>query len=172
MSSTKKDIEALKRKIETARDKVLDEIEDVGEDAAALIKKRTRLGYGVSEHGARKEKLKPLADSYKKQRRGEITFRKKDGYTYPIKPREKPKLSSNTTAKRSNLTYSGEMLDDLHAKKTKTNTVEITFKTKESKKKAEYVSETRPFNFLSSSEIKQIREKIQKRIENILKKLS
>lgn len=68
-------------------------LNDLGNEAAQLIKKRTRLGYGVSEVGGTKEKLEPLSEPYKKQRKG--------------------KISGPTTPAKSNLTYSGELLDDL-----------------------------------------------------------
>ncbi len=141
------------KKLQAARDEVLDELEDVGNQAADIIRKRTQLGYGVSEQGARKEKLKPLTDKYVKRRKS---------------------LSlGKTTPKKSNLTQSGHMLDDLHAKKTKEGTVEITFKSEEAQDKATWNTDKgRAFNNLSSSEIRQVKEIIQKKLEKILKKTS
>lgn len=59
-----------------------------------IIVKRTRLGYGVDKFLEPKSKLRPLADSYVKQRR-------------------KTKLNALTSAKKSNLTRTGQMLDSI-----------------------------------------------------------
>lgn len=152
MSNPEKDIKALMKKLSKVRDEVIKDIEEVGDEAANLIRKRTKLGYGVSEQGGKKKKLTPLSENY-------------------IKRRKSFKLGE-TTPKRSNLTLSGQMLDDLHAKKKKDNSVEITFKSEEAKDKAKWNTDKgRPFNFLSSSEIKQVREIIQKKIQNLIKKI-
>lgn len=70
----------------------LDPIADI---AANLIRVRTRLGYGVRSEGQERSKLKPLSSKY-------IDFRKKY-----------KNLSGFTTAKRSNLTLTGQLLDSL-----------------------------------------------------------
>jgi len=68
--------------------------------AADLIRKRTRLGYGVRGEGAERERLKALSPKY-------VDFRKKN-----------PRLSEFTTAKRSNLTFTGQLLDSLKGRTT------------------------------------------------------
>jgi hypothetical protein len=67
------------------------------QETADDIKKRTRLGYGVEKDYASKEKLKYLSEKY-------IEYRKKDKHG---------ELSSATSARKSNLTYTGQMLDAL-----------------------------------------------------------
>lgn len=132
-------------------------MEKLGEAAAELIKKRTRLGYGVDESGGSKAKLKPLSEPYKKTRK-------------------KHKPTGPSTPAKSNLTYTGQMLDDLGPTSSSEGHVEIGFKTEESAQKAEWVTEGgRPFNNLSKSEIKQIEqalsEEVAKRIKISMHKL-
>lgn len=68
----------------------------LGEFIAELIRKRTRLGYGVDRDYGQKTKLKSLKASYKKFR----------GYAD-----EAGFLSSNTSQGKSNLTLTGQLLD-------------------------------------------------------------
>lgn len=79
---------------------------DVGVFATELIVKRTRLGYGVEQSLGQKAKLAPLSQRYIKSR---SMF---DG------------LSDMTTAKRSNLTRTSQMLDSIRSV-VKGNTIEI-----------------------------------------------
>lgn len=75
-------------------------MQDFMEKLRADIVKRTRMGYGVNQDLGTKEKLASLSKKYKK-------FRKDNPYN---------ELSKMTNATRSNLTYSGQMLDSLYAK--------------------------------------------------------
>ena len=79
---------------------------DVGVFATELIVKRTRLGYGVEQSLGQKKKFAVLSPSYIKSR---SMF---DG------------LSDMTTAKRSNLTRTSQMLDSIRSV-VKGNTIEI-----------------------------------------------
>lgn len=124
---------------------------ELGKEAARLIKKRTRLGWGVSDHEAKKGKLKVLSASYKKAR----------GKKRPKGP---------TSASKSNLTNTGEMLDSLKASVKKDGQVEIGFSNSDSEKKAGWVSKDRPFNYISSSEFKQLRKFLQEKLQLIIKK--
>lgn len=152
--SAKEDIARLKKTLEGVRDELESKkrMEALGDMAAKLIRKRTLLGWGVSEKGAKKQKLDKLSDSYK-------NFRKKN----------KPKGKS--TPSKSNLTYTGDMLDALEARHAKDNKVTIGFKDTESEKKAEWVSEDRPFNNLSKSEIKQLEQFLDDEMKKILNKV-
>jgi hypothetical protein len=60
-----------------------------------LIKKRTRLGYGVKKDGGEKSPLKALSKGYKKTRK------------------DSGKLSSLTSVNKSNLTFTGQLLNSL-----------------------------------------------------------
>ena len=98
------------------------------------IKTRTRLGYGVDDNGTQ-SKLKPLAKS-------------------TIKSRESKRLSSETSPSTSNLTESGDMLDGMTARVsqyTNGTRIEIQLQAKDLKK-AQYVSEDRPFMNLTSQQ--------------------
>lgn len=122
-------------------------LKKIGLFAASLIKKRTRLGYGVRLMNGSKEKLKKLSDSYKKQRKN-------------------MDLSGKTTENRSNLTQTGRMLDDLTAWINANGSATIGIEDAESYLKMGWAHETgREFNLLSEAEIKQIRQYI----ENMLK---
>ena len=122
----------------------------LGDNAAALIKKRTRLGYGVDQNGGTKAKLKPLSPGYKKQR-------KADG------------VASTTTPNKSNLTNTGAMLDNISAKAT-TGKVTIGFPDKAQEQKAEWVTEGgRPFNYLSEAEVKQLQNQLEAEVKKQLK---
>jgi len=126
-------------------------MEKLGEAASELIRKRTRLGYGVAEENGSKGKLKPLSEPYKKTRK-----------------RNKP--TGPSTPAKSNLTYTGQMLDDLGPVQSSQGHVEIGFKTDKSTKKAEWVTEGgRPFNNLSKSEIKQLEQALSDEIGKSLK---
>lgn len=67
------------------------------QETADDIKKRTRQGYGVVSDYKPKKPLKALSTRYK-------AFRKKNPYS---------ELSDKTAPNKSNLTYSGQMLDAL-----------------------------------------------------------
>lgn len=147
-----KQIQELMKKLEKARDGMLKDIKSIGDFAANLIKKRTRLGYSVPSHGGSKSKLKPLSPKY-------------------IKQRGRENLSPMTTKNRSNLTRTGEMLDSIISKKTSENTIEIGFSNEDSENKAEWNAKDRPFNFLSSAEQKQIKQELGNILQKILAKI-
>jgi hypothetical protein len=88
--------------------------------AADLIRKRTRLGYGVNEEGAERKRLKALRPSYIDFRKGKVAFyTSKLGHVYPVTRNiKKPILSEFTTATRSNLTFTGQLLDSLKGRTT------------------------------------------------------
>ena len=152
-SNPDKDIKELLQKLEKAKEELLDTIEDTGDEAANLIRKRTRLGYGVAEKGGTKKRLNNLTEKYAKRRKHLIN-------------------NSLTTPKKSNLTQTGEMLDSLCAKKKSDNTVEITFSSEEAMDKATWNTDKgRPFNNLSKAEIRQLKQSLQDRLDKILKKI-
>lgn len=132
--------------------------------AANDIKVRTRLGYGVSKNEQPREKLKPLKDSY-------ITQRQRD--------KKSRRLSGATTAGKSNLTRSGQMLDAITSKVTSKNKGSIEFDEARSdghtnSEIADYVSKDRPFLNLSNLELKRLEDRLRKdltqEVTNRLKK--
>ncbi len=62
------------------------------------------------------------------------------------------------------------MLEDLEAKK-RGNKVRIDLASKESADKAEWVSKDRAFNNLSKSELKQLKQSLEKKIKKEAKKI-
>lgn len=126
--------------------------ERIGEFAANLIKKRTLLGYGVRDQGGKKEKLKALSAKYK-------DFRKKNPPTGP------------TTAGKSNLTYTGDMLNAVDYKVNGTNIEIGIFDDAESEKAFWNMLNDREFINLSDSEIKQVGQYIKKIIDEEINKL-
>ncbi len=127
---------------------------------ADRVRARTRRGYGVPVFGKGKEKLAPLKKS-------------------TIKARERMKangqLSSETSPRRSNLTMTGKMLDDLYTKVVN-NTVKIKFKTNYSEQKAKWAGEgssnraKREFRNLSSPELKDFMRRVKNILTEIVKK--
>lgn len=76
-------------------------LDPYAKEYADRIKRRTRLGNGLDEtkRGAKRKKLKKLSEKYKKKRK-----------------RNKSELSSETSPSKSNLTYSGQLLDSITGK--------------------------------------------------------
>jgi hypothetical protein len=103
------------------------------------VKKRTRSGKGSTPQG-NETNLKPLSPSY-------------------IKARQKMNLSPDTSPSKSNLTKSGDMLDDITANVKASNdkiNITIGFNSAKERKKAGYVSDERPFMNLTKAEEKQL----------------
>lgn len=121
--------------------------------AAELIKKRTRLGYGVQGKDQPKTRLKELSEGYVKQRQ---------------KMRRDGELSANTSAKKSNLTKTGQMLDSITGVTDGDAEGHIEFKGSRTDSDlsnadlAEINEKTRPFFTLSNLEIKQITDDLRK----------
>lgn len=114
-------------------------------DLADQVKKRTRSGKGSTETG-NETNLKPLAPSY-------------------VKARSKMKLSPDTSPATSNLTQTGDMLNDITANVTASNdkiNITIGFNSAKERKKAGYVSEDRPFMSLTKAEEQQLVDATEK----------
>lgn len=144
--------EKLKALMDAVKDKLTskDSMQELGDEAAQLIKKRTRLGYGLDKQGGVKQKLKPLSESYKRERKA-------------------TGVASSTSPSKSNLTNTGAMLDNIGATASK-GKVTIGFDDKFQEQKAEWVAEGgRPFNNLSEAELKQLRDKLEVKIKAELK---
>ena len=147
----------------------------LGREATTIVRRRTLLGFGVPSNGAPREKLKSLSTSYKQQRRGEIGFFTKNNKVIPFVPKTKPTLSSKTTPSKSNLTFSGELLDSLKEFVTGLGKVEVrpTGTRRDgltNEQVAEFVSKERPFLNLSNNEIKQLTILANDQFEKIVNK--
>lgn len=148
------DFDKLRQKLDKLLDGLLGstEMKEIGEYAAGLIKERTRKGFG-SDNGksSRLQKLKP---GYTKQRQ---------------KLKAKGQLSNETTPNKSNLTKTGEMLDNIQVTPGK-NEVTLGF-TGKNQQKAQYVTEKgRPFFGLSTKEQWKVNKVIKDAVKAAIKK--
>ena len=124
------------------------------------IKKRVRLGKGVSKDGGKVFPLKPLSDNY-------IDYR--DDHSH--------RLGRYARLAKSNLNATGQLINSITGsffKKNKTNVIFVDFKENRKreldggrarithKKLAKYVQEDRPFFFLAKFELNKLRSIIIK----------
>ena len=125
-------IKRLTDRIESSRDR-----KAVGGFIIQTIRNRTRKrGKGVARAGGRERTLRPVSEGYAKWR---------------VTQRRHPQAA---TGRKSNLTFTGRMLDDLIVKRSTKKQLLIGFRTQFSEDKAEWQSEQgRPFMFLSRGEI-------------------
>ena len=126
----------------------------VADEAIKQIRKRTRLGYGVSN--GRRTRLKPLSEDYKKTRR------KMKG------------LSRDARPNKSNLTLTGDMLDNMeHKLKKKITSMIITLGADNAlnRDKMEWVSEDRPFMGLTKAELRLLNDLIFEEVKKAMKAL-
>lgn len=150
---------------------------ECGNYMADRIRTRTRLGRGVTESG-QPQGLKKLSQSYKDQRAGKIAFASKGKgagrIIYPYVPDARPKLHPQTSPGKSNLTFTGQMLDSLGITKITRNSVEIgprgrrTDSALSNQDVAGFVSKERPFLNISSPE----REGLKRFIGQLFAKFS
>lgn len=127
-------------------------LQDIGDDFVEQIKIRTRLGNGLDKNEGEPSKLKPLSKDYVKYRKS------------------KNDLSEFTKPSKSNLTLTGEMLDSLEAKVTE-DKITISFSNQFSKYKARWNEESgRSFLAISRVQIERLKNSLEKKITELLKK--
>jgi hypothetical protein len=127
-------------------------MQQVGDDFVDQIRTRTRLGNGLDKHKGEPSKLRPLSKDYVESRK---TFKK---------------LSPLTKPGKSNLTLTGEMLDQLKAT-VQGAKITITFGNQFSKDKARWNQESgRKFLFISRVQIERLKNGLEKKITTLLKK--
>lgn len=134
----------------------------LGNSALTLIVKRTRLGYGVKENLGQRFNLSsiPWTDRYKKLRKT-------------------ANLDSSTTAKKSNLTFTGQMLRSMAVKNPKSGSVTLTATGNRTDTRAtneeiadENAKRKRVFNRLSLNEYNQLVRIYRQQFTGLLKKLA
>lgn len=175
---------AKKELLETIKKELLrpSYLKELGKMAADIIKVRTRLGFGARESGANREKLKPLSETYIEQRKGLAAYFTLNGKTVKYKPDEngqKMKINrEKTSPTKSNLTKTGQMLDSMDVIKVSSNVITVGPTGVRSddgipnEVVAELVSEGgRPFNNLTKVELKRLRDKIARDLEQKLSKV-
>jgi hypothetical protein len=132
----------------------------IGQEVIEIIKRRTRLGYGVDRAGEKRRSLRDM------RRHNPI-------YTEARKALAKDgKLSSMTAPTKHNLTLTGDMLDSMKIKKAETNKVTIDFNGEDNKMKAG-VNEKRGWKFLnlSDNDLKQLQRILANNLEVNLRKI-
>lgn len=122
--------------------------------AAELVKTRTRKGFGVANEGGPQKRLKPLSPKYIEKRK---------------KLAARGQLSPETSPARSNLTKTGDMLNDIKTS-VGTNEARVYIDSAKNVTKAENVQKDRPFMNLSASEKKEIVKIINEKIKMDIKK--
>ena len=125
----------------------------IGQKASEMVKERTRSGLGVRKNNAPEKPLKALSPRYIKRRQA---------------LQAKGKLSRETTPSKSNLTKTGDMLDDIKYK-SDANSATI-FVGDANREKAARGKKDRPFMNLSKKEINEINNLIEIEIANDIKK--
>jgi len=131
---------------EASKGKGLDVIGNIVID---IIRRRTRSGQGVD--GGRKTKLKPLSKKY-------IEFRK----------RNRGRLSPFASPGKSNLTFTGQMLNGLVKKKVPGGVV-VTFDSDRNKRVAGFVSSARPFMELANEEVEEVTKTFRKYFSSLVR---
>lgn len=143
-----------------------------------LIYDRVKRGFGVSSDTRpepKQERLKGLSDSYKDFRRGKVVFFVgEQGQTYGLNKKqarksgikiERPRLGDRGTPAKSNLTFTGELLDSIEAKvrkKRKSGTILLRIPNsrrsdgKTNAQVAGWVRDERPFFALTKKETRVI----------------
>lgn len=132
-------------------------LQEIGDFTADMIRLRTQLGYGVDSAGSTRARLKPLSEGYKEKRK-------------------KSKLNANTSATKSNLTNTGQLLSSIKTVAIRGTTVFVGPSGSRSggstnEQIGEYVTEQgRPFNNLSNTEQKRLLDKVRQDAQSILEK--
>jgi hypothetical protein len=142
----------MKVAVEEARD-------PVGAELVEMIRTRVRLGYGCDANGQQKKKFVELKPS-------------------TIAAREKMQLFPGSQPKRSHLTMTGDMMDNLTYEKTNEGQVTLLFSSKFAKLKAAWAHEgaskraKRPFMFLTNSEYKRVLQILKKYLRDYVDSLA
>lgn len=170
-------------------------MQSIGNELRDDIVKRTRLGYGTSSNGGQRTRFDKLSDSYVLQRRGKLGFwTNSKGKVIPINVvtdkeldsfrasestrkqvinnrrflrENKIKLATTTSAKKSNLTQTGDMLSRIGVL-VGVARARIGFKTSKAARKASFVSKRRPFMFATRQQINRLSRSVRKRLNSII----
>ena len=128
----------------------------IGAQIVNQIQVRTRSGFGVARNGARQNRLRGLSPRYIEARR---------------EARKSGVLSNITTPARSNLTYTGNMIESIYYQLRRSRLV-FGFNNPEAIRVAEEVqSRGRPFFNLSSTEINKLTRQFNARLRTRLVRL-
>lgn len=158
---------------------------EIGKLAREIVYKRVKSGYGVSGldgENIQKQKLKPLSDSYIKQRQGKVKFITKNGNVIPLVPGSKfkiakPKLGEFGSPSRSNLTLSGEMLNAVKYELTRQGFTLVIPDSARSDGKtnaevADLVQGVRPFFALTTQEVQILTREVERKLREIARRVN
>ena len=154
-------------------------MKQIGKIAKEIIYKRVKSGYGVDSERSgspKKKRLKPLSDSYKAYRRGDIEFRTVDGRVIPFPGDRRNKVTGKFGKPgKSNLTFSGEMLDSFEIKAGKLELELIIPNTRRRDGKTnsevyEFARKDRPFFAITNAERRILTAEIEDKIVKIANK--
>lgn len=156
-----------------------------------IIYRRVKNGYGVNSDTRKAEstsqvKLKPLSKSYIAQREGKLTFMTlKNGQVIPVdlgkygkknKVSFRPILGVFGRPRKSNATFTGEMLESLSLRSTSEGfqLLIMNYRRKDDSgltnyQVAKYYSEDRPFFALTSGEIRIIARELENIVKDLIK---
>lgn len=132
-------------------------LKQMGLASIDIIVARTRRGFGVKKTGGNRRKLKRLSKPY-------------------IKMRSKAKLHKTTSPKKSNLTFTGQMLESvkiLRSTDDSSFSIGPSGRRRDGKSNADvsrWVSGVRPFMNLGRSEITSLRGFLEKQLRDRIKK--
>ena len=126
-------------------------LNQLAEDLKGKIVLRSRRGFGVRNFGGALYRFPRLSADYVEQRK----TARSDGI-----------LSSRTSPRRSNITYTGDLIDGIRVANKEFSRIEFYFNTNANELKAfELHQNRRPFFFLSRSELNFTRTEINKELE-------
>lgn len=111
-------IKALENAVDNGLTKT--DTQTIGNQLVDDIRRRTRLGYGCPGYGRPRESLKSLSNLYIEFRKGKIfVFKNKNNKTVVANSKgntgRHPKLSDETLPSKSNLTFTGQLLNSMHS---------------------------------------------------------
>lgn len=155
-----------------------------------IIYRRVKNGYGVDSdnkdpEATRQVKLKELSASYIAQREGKLTFLTlQNGRVIPInlaaygkknKVSFRPKLGPFGRPRKSNATFTGDMMEAIFLRATSEGFQVIINNDrredgKTNKKVAEYYSKDRPFFALTAGEVRILTRELEKIIKELINK--
>jgi hypothetical protein len=161
----------------------------IGEFVKKDVRTRTKLGYGVKNSGEPRQALKSLSEKYavarKASKEGLVRFETRSGEQVEFRANIDP-IDKSTTPKKSNLTFTGQMLDAIDIVNITGKSVTISVKDSNRHDKraqrqpdktpnnnlvAQYVTEAgRPFMNLSDLQMKRVSDFIRQGLDRAIKK--
>lgn len=176
MSDIQSQLKNFTNSLKKALDQIasLNTMDEIGKLSVQLIQTRTRRGYSVEESGKDEKTFEKLSRAYIERRKG----KKQTGERSKQKKlTTQEKLSGYTSPTKSNLTFTGKMIEALTYRLFK-GKVEILPGDKRAKNLTQYHEEgnsklpKRPYMHLSKKEIEKVRQLFERKINSVIRKLA